>query len=93
MYNRVDIFTYYIPSAKFFIGKFFANERKHSQMRSEDQLLANKSTRRSRGLLFDNNCSSDRNNLWMFELSFYRVIFCFLVLIGQYLSRNWLLNI
>jgi hypothetical protein len=24
---------------------------------------------------------------------FYRVIFCFLVLIGQYLSRNWLLNI
>jgi hypothetical protein len=29
-------------------------------MRSEDQLLANKSTRRSRGLLFDNNWSSDR---------------------------------
>jgi hypothetical protein len=29
-------------------------------MRSEDQLLlANKSTRRSRGLLFDNNWSSD----------------------------------
>jgi hypothetical protein len=24
---------------------------------------------------------------------FYRVIFCFLVLIGQYLSRNWLLDI
>jgi hypothetical protein len=24
---------------------------------------------------------------------FYRVIFCFLVLIGQYLSGNWLLNI
>jgi hypothetical protein len=24
--------------------------------------------------------------------TFYRVIFCFLVLIGQYLSRNWLLN-
>jgi hypothetical protein len=24
---------------------------------------------------------------------FYRVIFCFLVLIGQYLSRNWLLNL
>jgi hypothetical protein len=23
---------------------------------------------------------------------FYRVIFCFLILIGQYLSRNWLLN-
>jgi hypothetical protein len=23
---------------------------------------------------------------------FYRVIFCFLVLIGQYLSRNWLLH-
>jgi hypothetical protein len=23
---------------------------------------------------------------------FYRVIFCFLVLVGQYLSRNWLLN-
>jgi hypothetical protein len=23
---------------------------------------------------------------------FYRVIFCFLVLIGQYLSRSWLLN-
>jgi hypothetical protein len=23
---------------------------------------------------------------------FYRVIFCFLVLIGQYLSPNWLLN-
>jgi hypothetical protein len=23
---------------------------------------------------------------------FYRVIFCFLVLIGQYLSRNWLLD-
>jgi hypothetical protein len=36
-------------------------------MRSEDQLLANKSTRRSRGLLFDNNWSSDRINLWMFE--------------------------
>jgi hypothetical protein len=34
-------------------------------MRSEDQLLANKSTRRSRGLLFDNNWSSDR--IWMFE--------------------------
>jgi hypothetical protein len=29
-------------------------------MRSEDQLLANKSTRRSRGLLFDNNWSADR---------------------------------
>jgi hypothetical protein len=29
-------------------------------MRSEDQLLANKNTRRSRGLLFDNNWSSDR---------------------------------
>jgi hypothetical protein len=29
-------------------------------MRSEDQLLANKSRRRSRGLLFDNNWSSDR---------------------------------
>jgi hypothetical protein len=37
-------------------------------MRSEDQLLANKSTRRSRVLLFDNNWSSDRiHNLWMFE--------------------------
>jgi hypothetical protein len=40
------IITYYIPSAKIFIGNFFANERKHPQMRSEDQLLANKSTRR-----------------------------------------------
>jgi hypothetical protein len=29
-------------------------------MRSVDQLFANKSTRRSRGLLFDNNGSSDR---------------------------------
>jgi hypothetical protein len=29
-------------------------------MRSEDQLLSNKSTRRSRGLLFDNSWSSDR---------------------------------
>jgi hypothetical protein len=29
-------------------------------MRLEDQLIANKSTRRSRGLLFDNNWSSDR---------------------------------
>jgi hypothetical protein len=38
-------------------------------MRSENQLLANKSTRRSRGLLFDNNWSSDRiiYGLWMFE--------------------------
>jgi hypothetical protein len=107
-------------------------------MRSEDQLLANKSTRRSRGLLFDNNWSSDRiiskkisdikilhegyttdyflhrmkpNALFpiLFFLNqvptffirllhmcilekFYWVIFCFLVLIGQYLSRNWLLN-
>jgi hypothetical protein len=122
-------------------------------MRSEDQLLANKSTRRSRGLLFDNNWSSDRiiygclsslakkiadikilhegytadyflnrmkpntffpilfiqNNLikqkknqvptFFIRLlhmcileKFYRVIFCVLVLIGQYLSRNWLLN-
>jgi hypothetical protein len=34
-------------------------------MRSEDQLLSNKSTTRSRGLLFDNNWSSDRK--WMFE--------------------------
>jgi hypothetical protein len=40
------IITYYITSAKFFIENFFANERKHPQMRSEDQLLANKSTRR-----------------------------------------------
>jgi hypothetical protein len=24
-----EIITYYIPSAKFFIGNFFANERKH----------------------------------------------------------------
>jgi hypothetical protein len=39
----------YIPSGKFFIGNFFAN-----------YILANKSTRRSRGLLFDNNWSSDR---------------------------------
>jgi hypothetical protein len=23
------LITYYIPSAKFFIGNFFANERKH----------------------------------------------------------------
>jgi hypothetical protein len=118
-------------------------------MRSEDRLLANKSTRRSRGLLFDNNWSSDRiiygcefiskkiadikilhegytadyflnrmkpnallpilfiqNNkkknlvpIFFIRLlhmcileKFYRVIFCFLVLIGQYLSRNWLLN-
>jgi hypothetical protein len=118
-------------------------------MRSEDQLLANKSTRRSRGLLFDNNWSSDRiiygclsslakklpililhvgytadyflnrmkpnalfpilfiqNNLKKKQVptffirllhmcileKLYRVIFCFLVLIGQYLSRNWLLN-
>jgi hypothetical protein len=122
-------------------------------MRSEDQLLANKSTRRSRGLLFDNNWSSDRiiygclsslakkiadikilhegytadyflnrmkpnalfpilfiqNNkkkqkknqvptffirlLHMCILAkFYQVIFCFLDLIGQYLSRNCLLN-
>jgi hypothetical protein len=38
-------------------------------MRSEDQLLANKSTRRSRGLLFDNNWSSDRINLWMLAIS------------------------
>jgi hypothetical protein len=29
-------------------------------MRSEDQLLSNKSTRRNRGLLFHNNWSSDR---------------------------------
>jgi hypothetical protein len=55
-----EIITYYIPSANFFMGNFFANERKHPSMRSEDQLLANKSTRRSRGLLFDNNWSSDR---------------------------------
>jgi hypothetical protein len=41
----------------FFIGKLFPNERKHPQMRSEDQLLVNKSTRRSRGFLFDNNTS------------------------------------
>jgi hypothetical protein len=121
-------------------------------MRSEDQLLANKSTRRSGGLLFDNNWSSDRiiygclsslakkiadikilhkgytadyflnrmkpnalfpiffiqNNLLKKKIryrhflsdyctvcileKFYRVIFCFLVLIGQYLSCNWLLN-
>jgi hypothetical protein len=55
------LITYYIPSAKFFIVKFFANERKHPEMRSEDQLLlSNKSTRRSRGLLFDNNWFSDR---------------------------------
>jgi hypothetical protein len=26
-YNQ--LITYYIPSAKFFIGNFFANERKH----------------------------------------------------------------
>jgi hypothetical protein len=24
-----NFFTYYIPSAKFFVGIFFANERKH----------------------------------------------------------------
>jgi hypothetical protein len=58
--NYFYFFTYYIPSAKFCIGNFVANERKHPSMRSEDQLLANKSTRRSRGLLFDNNWSSDR---------------------------------
>jgi hypothetical protein len=29
-------------------------------MRLEDQLLANENTRRSRGLLFDNNWSSDQ---------------------------------
>jgi hypothetical protein len=121
-------------------------------MRSEDQLLAI-STRRSRGLLFDNNWFSDRiisinypyvefiskkiadikilhegytadyflNRMKpnaLFPILFiqnnkkkiryrqflsdyctvcilekvYRVIFCFLVLIGQYLSHNWLLN-
>jgi hypothetical protein len=37
-------------------------------MGSEDQLLSNKSTKRSRGLLFDNNWSSDRIIYgWMFE--------------------------
>jgi hypothetical protein len=36
-------------------------------MRSEDQLLSNKSTRRSRGLLFDNKLVFGPNNLWMFE--------------------------
>jgi hypothetical protein len=36
-------------------------------MRSEDQLLSNKSTRRSRGLLFDNNWSSDRIIYGCFE--------------------------
>jgi hypothetical protein len=36
-------------------------------MRSEDQFLSNKSTRRSRGLLFDNNWSSDRIIYGCFE--------------------------
>jgi hypothetical protein len=27
--NSHELITYYIPSAKFFIGIFFANERKH----------------------------------------------------------------
>jgi hypothetical protein len=116
-------------------------------MRSEDQSLANKSTRRSRGLLLDNNWSSDRiiygcefiskknadtkilhegytadyflnrmkpnallpilfiqNNKKKSGTDiFYQIIahvhfreivsgyFGFLVLTGQYLSRNWLL--
>jgi hypothetical protein len=34
----------------------------------------------------------NQNNLFK-KKKFYRVIFCFFVLIGQYLSRNWLLNI
>jgi hypothetical protein len=50
----------YTPRANFFIGNVFANERKRPQMRSEDQLLANKSPRLRLVLLFDNNWSSDR---------------------------------
>jgi hypothetical protein len=26
---KLNFLTYYIPSAKFFMGNFFANERKH----------------------------------------------------------------
>jgi hypothetical protein len=29
LFARKALITYYIPSAKFFIGNFFANERKH----------------------------------------------------------------
>jgi hypothetical protein len=44
----------------FNIGKFFANELKHPQIiRSEDQLLSNKSPRLGLVLLFANNWSSD----------------------------------
>jgi hypothetical protein len=44
----------------FNIGIFFANEFKHPQViRSEDQLLSNKSPRLRLVLLFVNNWSSD----------------------------------
>jgi hypothetical protein len=53
-------------------------------------------------LFIQNNLLKKKKNRYRHFLSdyctvcilekFYRVIFCFLVLIGQYLSRNWLLN-
>jgi hypothetical protein len=39
----------------------------------------------------DTDILSDYSTVCILK-KFYRVIFCFLVLIGQYLSRNWLLN-
>jgi hypothetical protein len=42
-------------------------------------------------LIRDRHFLSDYCTVCFLE-KFYRVIFCFLVLIGQYLSRNWLLD-
>jgi hypothetical protein len=52
-------------------------------------------------LFIQNNLLKKKNHVPTFFIrllhmcileKFYRVIFCFLILIGQYLPRNWLLN-
>jgi hypothetical protein len=54
------IITPIISQVQIFLWEIFLLMNENIHKWSEDQLLANKSTRRSRGLLFDNNWSSDR---------------------------------
>jgi hypothetical protein len=86
-----------------FISKKFADIKILHEGYTADYFLNRIKTNALFPILFIQNNLFKKKNWYRHSLSdyctvfilekFYRVIFCFLVLIDQYLSRNWLLNI
>jgi hypothetical protein len=83
-----------------FISKKFADIKILHEGYTADYFLNRMKTNALFPILFIQNNLFEKKNRYRHFLSdycilekFYRVIFCFLVLIDQYLSRNWLLNI